>query len=48
MVYKSSKIKLAKYKNNYPDWCFEKEYRIFSKNTKNPVSIERLYKYEQS
>ena len=26
---------------------FEKEYRIFSKDTKNPISIEKLYKYEQ-
>lgn len=27
---------------------FEKQHRIFSKNTENPISIERLYKYEQS
>ena len=27
---------------------FEKERRIFSKDTKNPISIEKLYKYEQS
>ena len=25
---------------------FEKEHRIFSKNTKQPIAIERLYKYE--
>lgn len=27
---------------------FEKEHRIFSKNTKSPISIEKLYKYKQS
>lgn len=37
--------------SNYDAPCdfkciFEKEHRIFSKNTKNPIAIERLYKYE--